>query len=152
MILIEKDAPAILFSAASGGVSGWGIHFALLQPGTGTALENLFPSNLTVSNQSQHTFLKDSAISDSQIFVTADYVWNLDDGHYGAHRYIISAYLRKSSPLLDDRYYDLQDRYMTARKYDLGANLDILSSEKQEILARLKRVKAEGEPRQGVTK
>jgi len=34
---------------------------------------------------------------------------------------------------------------MTVRNYDLDANEDVLSSEKQEILARLKRVKTETE-------
>jgi hypothetical protein len=42
-------------------------------------------------------------------------------------------------------YYYLEDQYMTVRKYDLDANADILAAEKQEITARLKRVKAERE-------
>src|ERR1051325_9399930 len=42
VVEVEKDLPALFFSAASGGVSGFGIHFALLRPGTGKDLENLF--------------------------------------------------------------------------------------------------------------
>jgi hypothetical protein len=78
--------------------------------------------------------------------VTADYVFGPDEGHYGEHRYIISAYVLKPSFLLDGLYYFLDDRYMTARKYDLESNVDILSSEKQEILARLRRVKTAATP------
>src|SRR6266496_2857974 len=39
VVRLEKDIPALLFSAASGGVSGWAIHFALLRPGGGKDLE-----------------------------------------------------------------------------------------------------------------
>ena len=45
-------------------------------------------------------------------------------------------------------YYYLEDRYMTIHKYDLDADANILASEKQEILARLRRVKAETELQQ----
>jgi hypothetical protein len=145
LVQIEKDLPALLFSAGSGGVSGWTVHFALLRPGTGKNLENLFLSDPSVSNQSQHAFWNDSTISDAPIFLTADFVWGPDEGHYGEHRYIISAYVRRPSSLLNNLGYFLEDRYMTVRRYDLDANADILTSEKQEILARLARVKAETE-------
>ncbi len=39
-------------------------------------------------------------------------------------------------------YYRV-DLYMTSRYYDLETKVDILAAEKPEILARLKRVKAE---------
>jgi hypothetical protein len=48
LVQIEKTMPALLFSAASGGVSGFGVHFALLRPGAGKSLENLFLSDLSV--------------------------------------------------------------------------------------------------------
>jgi hypothetical protein len=70
------------------------------------------------------------------MFVTATYVSGPDEGHYGEHRYIISAYvLSKLSPL-----YYLEDQYMTTRKCDLDAKADVLTSEKAEILARLRRI------------
>jgi hypothetical protein len=140
--------PALLFSAATGGVSGWTIHFALLRPGTGKDLEDLFIEDMSVSNQSRHAFWHDSAISDAQIFVTADYVWGPDESHYSEHRYIISAYVLKPSSILDDSYYYLEDRYMTVQKYDLEGKADVLASEKQEILARLRKVKAGAKPQQ----
>lgn len=143
VIQLEKDVPALLFSAASGGVSGWEIHFALLRPGTGKNLLDLFPSTMSISNQSQHAFWNDSGISDAPIFVTADYVWGRDESHYEPHRYIISAYVRRPSSMIDGLYYYLEDRYMTVHSYDLDANADILASEKPDILARLRRVKAE---------
>ncbi|MCU1336275.1 MAG: hypothetical protein JWO19_1856 [Bryobacterales bacterium] len=145
LVQIEKDLRALLFSAESGGVSGFGIHLALLRPGTGKDLENLFPSDTSVSNQSQHAFWSDLSISDAQIFVTAEYVYGPDEGHYGEHRYIISAYVQRSSSMLDGLRYYLEDRYMTVHRYDLDANADVLTSEKEEILARLGRIKAETE-------
>ena len=143
VVQLTKDITALLFSAESGGVSGWEIHFALLHPGTAKSLENLFPINLAVSNQSQHAFWNDSTISDAPIFLAADFVWGPDESHYVEHRYTISAYVRRTSSMVDDLYYYLEDRYMTVQKYE--ANADILTSEKQEILARLARVKAETE-------
>ena len=105
-------------------------------------MENLFFSDTSVSNQSEHAFWNDSTVSDSPIFLTADFVWG-PESHYEEHRYIISVYVRKPSSIVDGRYYHLEDRYMTTRKYDLDANADILNSEKLEILARLHRIKAE---------
>ena len=143
VVQLQKDMSALFFSAGSGGVSGSLIHFALLRPGSGNDLQNLFGSDTSVSNQSQQAFWSDSTISEAQIFVTANYVWGPDEAHYGEHRYIISAYVRRPSSIVDDLYYYLEDRYMTVRRYDLDAGADILASEKQEILARLRRIKSE---------
>jgi len=145
LVQIKKDLPALLFSAESGGVSGFSIHFALLRPGPGKDLENLFFSDLSVSNQNQHAFWTEPAISGAPIFLTAEYTSGPDESHYGEHRYVVSAYTLRPSSTLDDMYYWLEDQYLTVRKYNLDTNADILTSEKQEILARLKRVKAETE-------
>lgn len=144
LVQVEKNMPALLFSADSGGVSGFGIHFALLRPGKGKDLEDLFLDEITLSNQSENAFWADTSLSDAPIFVTADFVWGPDEGHYSDHRYMISAYVRRASTLIDGLHYYLEDRYMTVRKY-ASEDVDILGSEKQEILARLKRVKAEPE-------
>jgi hypothetical protein len=142
VVQVRNGLSALFFSAQSYGVSGWQIHFALLLPGPGKNLQDVFLVT-SVSNQSQHAFWTDTAISDAQMFVTATYVIGPDEGHYGEHRYIISAYVvSKFSPL-----YYLEDQYMTTRKYDLGAKADVLNSEKPEILARLRRIKAQN-PRQ----
>ncbi len=143
VVQLDRNTSALLFSAESGGVSGWSIHIALLVPGTDKDLDDLFGSAISVSNQSQHAFWNDATISDAQIFLTADYVWGPDEGHYNEHRYIISAYVRRSSSMADGLYYYLEDRYLTTRKYNWDAN--VLASEKQEILARLRRAKAERE-------
>jgi hypothetical protein len=135
-VQVEKDVPALLFSAASAGTSGWEVHFALLRSGLGGDLENLFEPDLSVSNQSQHAFWSDPVISDAQIFVTADFIWGPNESHYSGHRYIISAYVLK-----EDFSYFLEDRYMTARKYYLEEDANILASEKREIIARLGRLK-----------
>ena len=140
LVQVKQDQPALLFSADSGGVSGVMIHFALLHPGTGKDLEDIFPG-VSISNQSEHEFWNLPALSDAPIFATADYVWGPDESHYSEHRYIVSTYARRPSSLLDGLRYYLEDQYMTTRKYGEGAQ--ILSSEKPEILARLRRVKAE---------
>jgi len=145
VVQLEKNAPALFFSAVSGGVSGFEIHFALLQPGRAKDLEDIL--NVSVSNQSQHAFWNDPSISTTPIFVTADFIQGPEESHYSEHRYMISAYVFGLSREID-RYY-LQDRYMTVQKYDLDAKVDILASEKQEILARLRRIKSETERRQG---
>lgn len=144
---IKPGISALLFSADTGGVSGSSIHFALLRLGTQKDLHNLFPYLLSVSNQSQHGFLQEATISDRKIFVTADFVWG-DEGHYAEHRFLISSYVWKDSPPADDESYFLEDRYMTVRHYDLEAKDDVLTAEKPEILARLKRVKAAASKRQ----
>ncbi|MGD0435399.1 MAG: hypothetical protein ABSB86_02965 [Bryobacteraceae bacterium] len=143
LVELGKNEYALLFSAASGGVSGWQIYFALLCAGKGRNLDDLFLSDVSVSNQNQHAFWNDPEISESPIFLTAEFVWGPDEGHYGEHRYIISAYVRMPSSLLGGSYYQLADRYMTIHKSDLEANAGILNSEKQEIIIRLKRVRAE---------
>jgi hypothetical protein len=147
---INKNTSALLFSAASGGVSQIVIHFALLRPGKGNEFENLFPSDLSVTNQSEHAWWMDATISSAKMFVTADYVWGPGECHYCDHRYMISAYvLRSQKPLLanDNWEYALEDRYMTVRKYRSDENSKILQHEKPEIIARLKRVKQQS-PRQ----
>jgi hypothetical protein len=141
IVQLQKDVPAILFSAETGGNSGSEIHFALLRPGTGKDLEDLFAADASVSNQSQHAFWTDSEVSPAPIFLTAEYVYGPGEGHYGAHRYVVSSYVLGSS-MADQRLYYLQDRYMTVRKYDLDAKADVLASEKPTTLSRLRRVKA----------
>jgi hypothetical protein len=140
VVLLEKDLPAILFSAATGGVSGWKIHLALLKPGTGSILEQLFVPPISVSDQSQYAFWSDFAISPAQIFVTADAVWGPDEGHFGDHRYMISAYVLAPSSM-ELHYYYLQDRYMTVHRYRSETNIEVLTPEKEEILARLRRIR-----------
>ena len=140
IVQLDKDTPALLFSASSGGVSGWLVHFALLRPGTGKDLEDSFPY-ISLDNQNQYAFWTEPSISRSPIFLTADVAWQSDQAHYGPHRYVISAYMR-TPPYYDGDIYLLEDQYLTIRTYDLGAKADALSSEKPEILARLSRVKA----------
>jgi hypothetical protein len=80
--------------------------------------------------------------------VTAEAVWGPDEGHFGEHRYMISAYCLAPSTLELHSYY-LEDRYMTARRYNSETNIEVLAPERQEISARLRRIRAEtqGPPR-----
>jgi hypothetical protein len=134
-VQLGKDQPALLFSVETGGVSGWSVHYVLLD----ADLEDFLGEDVTVSNQNEHGFWNEPMISDQKIFLTANYVWGPDEGHYGPHRWIISAYFPKASG--DDGRYRLQDRYMTVRHYDLESQ-DVLAAEKPEILARLRRIKS----------
>jgi hypothetical protein len=147
VVQVRKDISALFFSAETYGGSGYEIRFELLRPGPGKDLQEIFLSDTSVPNQSQYAFWIDPSISDAQIFVTAGYVWGPDEAHYDKHRYIISAYVLKPNSVVNDTdyYYYLEDRYMTIPKYDLDANANILGSEKQEILARLRRIKAASE-------
>jgi hypothetical protein len=140
-VQVAKDLDALLFSASTGGVSDFGIHFALLTRGGGRELQDLFYSTIEASNQSRHALWNEPGISSSQIFVLADYVLGPGEPPHGAHRYMISAYVRKLAPAFDIAHYYLEDRYMTSRMYDPGGKTDILASERQEILTRLMRLK-----------
>ena len=135
LVRLGKDMPALLFTAETGVVDGWSIHIALLG-------ERLDPVLLFdhVDNQSQHAFWREATISSQTMFLLAEYAQDSDEFHYGRHRYIISAYFPNRAN--GGGIYLLEDRYMTARAYDLGAGADVLGSEKPEILARLRRVKA----------
>jgi hypothetical protein len=140
VIRLGKGGFALFFSAASGGTSGWTVHFALLRPGTGNQLDDLL--DVSVSNQNRHAFWYEPAISDAPIFVTADYQWGPNEGHYSPHRYVISAYALRYSDLSEVSTYFLEDQFMTVRRYDIDDKGDVLKSERQEILDRLKRVRA----------
>jgi hypothetical protein len=150
---LSQGRSALLFTVfANYGGSGSTFHYALLRPGNGREIENLLPPDLILSEISEQAFWSDPSISDAPIFVTADFVWD-SDGHFSDHRFTISAYVLETPFLgLPDSFsYALDDRYMTVRKYpglnadpgDPDATAGVLNSEKPEILARLKRVKAE---------
>ena len=151
VVELRKGELALFFEAASGGVSGWSVHLALLKfcdreqfPGCRSdELRNLLPYELAVSNQSQHALWDLPEISDSKVFLTAEAVWGPREAHYGDHRYIVSVYVRRPDEI-DGLSYYLADRFMSVRFYGErnGGLDDILGAEKQNILARLKRVKA----------
>ncbi len=99
----------------------------------------MFFPDMSFANQSQHAFWKEPSISRTPIFLVADYIWGPGEGHYGDHRFMISAYFPADWYPDGGLTYYLADRYMTTRSYDLDKS-DILTTERPEILARLKRV------------
>ncbi|MBS1872176.1 MAG: hypothetical protein JSU00_03110 [Acidobacteria bacterium] len=151
VIELRKGESALFFETASGGVSGFSLHFALLEfcdpqsPGCGRdRFDNLLPYELRVSNLSQHAWWNLPAISDSKVFLTADYVWGPREAHYSDHRFIVSVYVRRPNDTGQFDYW-LVDRFMTVRYYRYGNDGeldDVLGAEKPEVLARLRRVKA----------
>ncbi len=140
-VQISKDLDALLFSAATGIGSDYGIHLALLTKGAGRELQDLFFATIEASDQSRHALWNEPSISDSRLFVLADFVWGPNEATHAPHRYVISTYWRKSTQAFDTAHYYLADRYMTAQKYDPQSKVDILGAEKAEILNRLSRVK-----------
>jgi hypothetical protein len=148
VVELRRGESALFFEAAGGGVSGFALHFALLRfcdrdrfPGCSVdELKDFLPHELEVSNQGQHAWWELSEISDSKVFLTADFVWGPREAHYTNHRYIISVYVRRPDDF-DGLSYYLVDQFMTVRPYN-GELDDVLGAEKQEILARLTRVKA----------
>jgi len=144
IVELTKGMNAVFFSARSGGVSGRTVHFALLRPGSNGQLDTILTVD-GVSNQSEYAFWTEPEISESPIFVVADYVWGPDEAHYSDHRFLISAYVLLPSDLLDEPAYFLDDRYMTRQKYDQDGGAQILKSERSEIISRLLKAKAERE-------
>jgi hypothetical protein len=109
-------------------------------------VRDLLPE-ISLKEISGHTFWNEPTISPSSIFVTANFVWGPSESHVDKHRYIISAYV------IDDESsgYYLEDRYMTVLTYDgeFGfEKTDVLVAERNEILTRLRRARAERERRQ----
>jgi hypothetical protein len=143
VVWVDKSTERLLFTAASGGVSGFLVHFALLQPGAGAGAElEDFALKISLSEQGKHRFVTYPSLSNAMVLLTADYVWGMDEAHHGAHRYIISAYLWRQSSETGDFRYVLSDQYMTLRKYDEGQGNRFFGAEEAEIVARLKRVVA----------
>jgi hypothetical protein len=150
VVELRKGEQALFFETATGGVSGWSIHFALLtfcdrnrSPWCKVdELKDLLPREFGISNQSQHDFWELPEISDSKIFLTATFVWGPREAHYSDHRYIVSVYARRPDDF-DGLTYYLVDRFMTVRTYGYKNDdlEDVLGAEKREILARLRRVK-----------
>jgi hypothetical protein len=149
LVQIRKDLQALLFSAEGPGISGFGIHYALLRSTvTGKDLEDLFGDKITLSNQGVYAFWSEPSLSDAPIFVTANFVWG-DEGHYEPHRYVIAAYVFRHLNMSNDDGYVVDDQYMTVKYYDEEAAIEILTAEKPEALARLRRVAAERKSTQG---
>ena len=140
LVDLGGKSEALLLSVASGGVTEYPIHLALLQPDETERLKNLLPRTVSVSAQSQFRFLSEPELSPSRIFVTATFDWGLNDSHHGKHRYFISTYVRQFHYDEQEFVYALADRYMTFKSYDRESNQNIILSELNEIRSRLRRV------------
>lgn len=138
-IQLDNKTQALLFTAKTMGVSGSSTHLALLVPNETEDLQDLLmDSERSISNQGQHQFLNEPTLSPAKILVTATYASGLNEGHYGPHRYFISTYTRQFYEDDQSYRYALADRYLTARKYDLETEQNIILSERNELLRRLR--------------
>lgn len=83
VVRFAKDRSALLFSASTGGVSGWGIHYALLAPDAGNELEDLFLGDVSVSNQNRRAFWSEPDISDAKInyYIASTYLYATSSTH-----------------------------------------------------------------------
>ena len=141
IVQIDKNTPAILFTAESYGVAGWQVHLALLHHEPGQGLTDLFFGHVARPNQGQHRFFSDPEISPVPIFLTASYIWGMDEARFSKHRYMISVYVWKYSQYSLNHRYTLADSYMTQNFYeDPGSGIDILAAEAPEWKSRLRRV------------
>jgi hypothetical protein len=123
-LALDDGGSALLF--APGGLSG--IHFALLKPGEGDKLEDIFASTVETSYWSRFAVWTDAM--PSPVFVTAE----TSSRPEGPCHFKIAVYARQRGAL---RYAKV-DEYLTTGVYDLYKG-DVLAAEKQEVLARLRR-------------
>jgi len=134
-VTLREGFEALLFKAdAWGGGSGILTVVALLVSRDGT-LVNLLPDT-ALTNQSEYRLWNEPTISDTALFVTADYVGDEDESHFGRHRYRVTIY----SFSKESRCYVMRDEYVTLKKYsglDQGDSVSVLEPERHEILTRL---------------
>ncbi|HWW22956.1 MAG TPA: hypothetical protein VNY78_03585 [Edaphobacter sp.] len=92
---------------------------------------------LMLSNQSDHALWNVPTISDMPLLVTADFIWEGSEGHYGPHFYEIRAYRFSTRT---GKYAQIL-KYQTSHKYRGFDNFDdpfpLLKYEKSSILRKL---------------
>ncbi len=112
---------------APGGSSG--IHFALLKPGDGDNLEDIFESPVQVSYSARFAIWTD--MMPSPVFVTAE-----RSPYAEAPSHVkIAVYAMINGAV---RFAKV-DEYQTAEAYEFYKG-DVLAAEKREVLARLRRL------------
>jgi len=124
-LALGDGASALLF--APGGLSG--IHLALLKPGDGDKLEEIFASAVEISYWGRFAVWTD--VMPSPVFVTAE----TSPRPEGPSHFRVTTYTRQRRALR----YTKVDEYLTAGVYELY-KADVLAAEKREVLARLKRL------------
>jgi hypothetical protein len=135
-IPLRSGGSLVLFFADCGGDSGSSARFALLRYERNGSLRDLLPT-LMLSNQSDHALWDVSAASDMPLLVTADFIWEGLEGHYGSHFYEIRVYRYNTST---GKYAQVL-KYQTSHKYRGFDNFDdpfpLLKYEKSSILRKL---------------
>ncbi|MEG9436395.1 hypothetical protein JAO29_09485 [Edaphobacter sp. HDX4] len=125
----------------SGGGSGTLERLAVLRfegDEIGGKIVNLLPY-VAVTNVSDRAMWKVPEITPYPILVRADFLWNDRETHFGAHYFIVDAWLFNERL---DRYVKAFS-YKTKTKYDGGDGgpVHVLKRERQEILRRLQDTK-----------
>lgn len=130
IVTIAPGMQVVLFSAVSS-AGGSGSQMALALLDNQGALGDLFPSQLSLKEDSSYDFWRDAAVPNALIFVTAEFIWGSDECHFCAHKFTIDTYVydRQSGR------YRLHDKYTTANKYTAPSSA--LKAEKTRIHQRL---------------
>jgi hypothetical protein len=108
-VRLHSGGSLVLFSAYCGGGSGSAVRFALLRHEADGSLKDLLPL-LTLSNQSDHALWDVPTVSVVPLLITADFIWEGMEAHYGSHFYQIRAY----------RYDPATDKYAQILEYQTG--------------------------------
>lgn len=134
---LHSGGSLVLFSADCGGGSGSSTRFALLRYEQDGSLRDLLPE-LMLTNQSDHALWDVPAVSDMPLLVTADFIWEGLEGHYGPHFYEIRVYRYNPGT---GKYAEIL-KYQTSHKYRGFDNFDnpfpLLKYEKSSILRKLR--------------
>ena len=102
----------MLFNANCGGGSGSADRYVLLRSEPDGQLKNLLPE-IVVSNQADVATWDLPIVSPMPVFVTADFLWGPNEGHYSSHFFEVRMYVYDGAA---DRY-KLRHKYQTAHKY-----------------------------------
>jgi hypothetical protein len=135
-ITLGSSTKASLFTAiAAAGGSGSQEILALLEI-KNDQLVDLLPKGLSLSELSLYRFWNAPALSDTAIFVTANFVWANDEVHFAPHRYRINAYMFDPK----QQVYVLRPQYVTTKKYATAEGstpLNLLDAEQSHIISKL---------------
>jgi hypothetical protein len=133
-IKLDGGGSVVLFNANTGGGSGSSDRYVLLRSDADGRLKNLLPE-IIVTNQADVAMLGLPTVSSLPVLLTADALWEGQEGHYGSHFFEIRMYVYDSGK---DRY-KLSHKYSTASKYPGIDNWDqtpeVLEKERKRIVA-----------------
>jgi hypothetical protein len=135
-IPVRSGGSLVLFHANCGGGSGSDDRYVLLRREVNGRFKNLLPK-IIVTNQADVAIWDLPALSSLPVLVTADYLWEGKEAHYGDHHFEVKAYIYDAET---DRYV-LKEQYRTAQKYPGVDNWEqapeVLDKERSRIIEKI---------------